>query len=238
MSIKELQLKLETDEVEKILEKIDILLKEVGGGTKSFFNSKGHFDVADLNIYFKGYTYKEFMSWLILNYDSVNQERLVKKVDSYADEVTLYILKCLEGGAGEYTYYFEKSGLYLQDPLIDGDYTIDTLGSLGSLRSFKLYISFGGPGGSLITCKASFKFDLYKAAADWVEGGVRHEDGGFTINVTQEDLESVIDDVVGACITPRKSTGKGYPVYSLVMAEHTKDGIYGCYEKEVPILKI
>lgn len=233
--MKELQLKLSKEETEKVLEKIDILLKERSAGVESFFNSKGKFDVEDLNIYFKDYTYKEFMSWLILNYETFRKEKLVDAVDSYADEVTLYILSGLEGGAGEYTYYFEKSGLYIQDPLIDGDYTIDTHGL--SLRSFKLYISVSIDG--VLTCKTSFKLDLYKAAADWVEGGVREEDGGFTINVMLEDLESVIDDVIGACLTPRKSNGtKGYPVYSLIMAEQNKGGLYECCEKEVPILKI
>lgn len=238
--MRELQLKLSKEGTENILEKIDGLIKERSGGVESFFNSKGHFDVADLNIYFNGYTYKEFMSWLILNYETFRKEKLVDAVDSYADEVTLYILKDLEGGTGEYTYYFEKSGLYIQDPLIDGDYTIDTPGS-----SFKLYISVSGSktdrtgvDGGVLTCKTSFKYDLYKAAADWVEGGVRKEDGGFIINVVREDLESVIDDLVGACLTPRRSSGgKGYPVYSLIMAEKNKDGLYECGE-EVPILKI
>ena len=231
--MKELQLKLSKEETENILEKIDGLIKERSTGVESFFNSKGKLDVEDLSIYFKDYTYKEFMSWLILNYETFRKEKLVDAVDSYADEVTLYILRDLEGGGGKHTYYFEKSGVYIQDPLIDGDYTIDTPGS-----SFKLCISVSGPGGGVLTCKTSFKFDLYKAAADWVEGGVREEDGGFTINFVSEDLESVIDDLVGACLTPRRSSGgKGYHVYSLIMAEKNKDGLYECGE-EVPILKI
>jgi hypothetical protein len=241
MDLKELHLKLSKEETEKVLGNIDMLLKGGNGGIESFFNSKGRFDIEDLNTYFKDYTYKEFMSWLILNYETVKKEKLVEAVDSYADEVTLYILGELEEGKGdrEYIFYFNKTMVYLQDSLIDGDYTIETPGS-----SFKLYISFSGGGSgtegcSVLSFKTSFKFDLYKAAADWVEGGKRGDDGGFTINVDKEDLETVIDDIVGACITPRRSSGnKGYPVYSLVMSDSQhKDGFYKC-GKELPTLKI
>jgi hypothetical protein len=239
--MKELQLKLSKEEAIQVLAKIDLLLKEEGreGGVESFFNSKGKFDVADLNIYFKDYTYKEFMSWLILNYETVKKERLVEAVDKYADEVTSYILGELEDGKDEgdreYIFYFNKSGVYLQEPLIDGDYTIETPGS-----SYKLYICVsGGVDGSssVLTCKTSFNFDLYKAAADWVEGCERKDDGGFIIS-KNKDIESVIDDVVGACLTPRRGS-VGYPVYSLVMSDsQDKDsGFYKC-GKEVPVLKI
>lgn len=156
----------------------------------------------------------------------------IEVIDDYADSVREHVLKTIEesikkGEEIEYSIVFSKTAYNVIESITEGTYVKE------KPRIFNEFILYVYVSKDFVSITADFNFDAYSIIKDWVPRDAYFDDEQFISDVIEseehgyvmlkrdyilnnyDDFETIIDDVLAACITPYRKKEK-FPVYNVI----------------------